>query len=218
MFSSCSSFMRAQLTAEKVTVEHAREPSDKTARTIYSLSDGMDHAELVVDRVRNEGLKPELRFNVWQGDVRTYRESAALPIDRRLAFFHPLMERFLATEKPEPEYGLLFYGYRELYERLPGLAAEDPHWNRQAGRPNSKIQVYVYLRNLLNTKDAYRELAEAATSFHCHVTIAGGMEELRVLPVSKLTEGQRKHLTGEVKETDLLPARVAVDFKLTRDK
>jgi len=209
------------MTAAQVTVEQNTESGVPTgvpakgARTVYALSDSADHAELIVDRLGDPRLKTELRFNVWQGERRSYRDNAALPIGRRLDFFRPLMERFFETEKPEASYGLLFYGYKELYDRLPGLAAQDAGWNRRTGRPVRKTAGYGYLQELLNRGPAYQELAEAVAALHYRVRIAGGMEELRVLPVSKLTEAQRKGLPPQVKQTDLLPARIAIDFTLT---
>ena len=208
---------RAQMTAAQVTVEQSAESGvpTKGSRTVYRLSDGANHAELIVDRLGDPRLKTELRFNVWQGERQSYRDNAALPIGRRLDFFRPLMERFFETEKPEASYGLLFYGYKELYDRLPGLAARDAGWNRRTGRPVKKTVGYGYLQELLNRGPAYQELADAVAALHYRVRIVGGMEELRVLPVSKLTEAQRQGLPEQVKQTDLLPARIAIDFTLT---
>ena len=207
---------QAQLDADKVAVTQATILPDKETRTTYSLSQGTDHAELILDRSRDPRLKPELRFNVWQGDVQSHAANAALPIERRLAYFRPLMERLLATEKPEPVYRLLFYGYAELNDRIPELAARDAGWDRRTGGPVRKSVGYGYLQDLLNRSTAYRELAEATASLHYRTRIDGGMEELRVLPVLKLTDAQRSHLPTDVKPTDLLPARVAIRFTLTK--
>lgn len=206
------------LTADRVTVERSSQLPGKGSRTVYGLSEGHDHGELIVDRMEDKRLKPELRFNVWAGDVHSFRDDPALPLERRLAFFRPLMKRFLETEKPDPAYGLLFYGYSRLYERLPELAAKDSGWNRTKGQPVSKQPGYGYLESLLTRGGAYRELAETMAGFHYRVGIAGGLEELRVLPVSKLNEGQRAHLPVDVKANDLLPARIAIDFRLTADQ
>ncbi len=224
---------RGQLIAEKVLVQQVPDQDAKGqegpghgSRTIYSLSDGSEngggraeHAELIVDRLGDPRLKTELRFNVWQGEQRSFRDDPALPIERRLAFFRPLMERFLSTEKPEAAYGLLFYGYRELYDRLPGLAARDPGgWDRRLGRTVATRQGYGYFEDLLTRDDAYRELAQAVGTLHYRVGVTGGLEELRVLPVAKLAEGQRKDLPPGLKATDLLPSRIAIDFTLTKER
>ncbi len=207
-----------QLTAKNVMVTQAGDLPGHGTRTTYSLSNGADHAELILERSGDPRLKPELRFNVWQGDVQSHAASPALPIERRLGYFRPLMERLLATEKPEPAYGLLFYGYTELNDRMPELAARDAGWDRRTGGPVRKSVGYGYLQDLLSRGGAYRELAEATASVHYGTRIDGGMEELRVLPVSKLTDSQRSHLPADVKPGDLLPARVAIDFTLTKDK
>jgi hypothetical protein len=210
--------VRAQLTAARVAVAQGQgsDVPSHGARTVYTLDDRAEHGELIVDRLGDPRLKTELRFNVWRGSERSYRDNLELPIERRLAFFRPLMERFLSTEKPEATYGLLFYGYAELYERLTGLAAQDAAgWDRRLGRPVSKRVGYGYFEDLLNRGEAYRELAAAGAALHYRVRIAGGMEELRVLPVAKLAEWQRKDLPQGLQPTDLLPSRIAIDFTLT---
>ncbi len=203
--------------SNQVVVRLKARVDENITRSTYTLDAEPLHAELIVDRDLRIASKPELRFTVWKGATKTFREDASIPIDQRLSCFRTLMQKFLNTEKKSPSYGLFFYGYSELYQRLPELAARDSNWNRRSGRPRSGEDTYKYLQNLLNHGDAYRELAAALSEFHYRVRIQGGMENLRVLRVSGLSADQRMNLPAGIRETDQLPARVSIDFDLSAE-
>jgi hypothetical protein len=199
-------------------VVRLKEKVDKNiTRSTYTLNAEPIHAELTVDRDIRIESKPELRFEVWKGDTKTYSEDVSIPIDQRLSCFRTVMQSFLTTEDKSPSYGLLFYGYSELNQRLPELVARDNNWNRRSGRPRSGGDTYKYLQDVLNRGAAYRELAAAMDYFHYRVGIEGGLENLRILPVSRLSADQQKNLPAGIRETDLLPARVSIDFDLTAE-
>jgi hypothetical protein len=202
---------------ETVAVRLNEKIDNNITRSTYSLTVASGHAELIVDRDLRTAPKPELRFTVWKGERMTFSEDTSIPIDQRLSHFRTLMASFLKTEPESASYGLLFYGYSNLYQRLPVLAARDSEWDRRSGRPRSGEDSYRYLQNLLNKADAYGELSAAINQLHYRVRIEGGMENLRVLPVSMLSREQRKNLPAGLRESDLLPARVSIDFLLTRE-
>jgi hypothetical protein len=202
---------------DAIAVQLHEKINDSIVRSTYRMLFDTDHAELIVDTDLRIGQKPELRFTAWKGERRTFREDYSIPLNRRLSCLRTLMSRFLATEPQSPSYGLLFYGYSDLYNRLPQLVARDSGWDPRSGQPKSDENSYRYLENLLNKSDAYRELSVAMKELHYRVRIQGGMENLRVLPVSMLSEEQRKNLPAGLRQSDLFPARVSIDFLLTRE-
>lgn len=201
---------------DTVTVQLHEKINNGIVRSTYRLVVSPNHAELIVDRDVRVG-PPEIRFTVWKGETKTFSEDPSIPIDQRLSYFRTLMRRFLITEPESPPYRLLFYGYSSLYQRLPELVVQDRGWDGRSGRPKSGEDSYLYLQNLLNKSDAFHELAAAISELHYRVRIEGGMENLRVLPLSMLSEEQRKNLPAGLPKSDLLPARVSIDFLLTKE-
>jgi hypothetical protein len=200
-----------------VAVQLYERVNNHIVRSTYTLCVEPNHAELIVDRDLRIGQEPELRFTAWKGDSQTFRDDPSISIDNRLSYLRVLMSRFLKTEPQLSSYRLLFYGYSDLHQQLPGLVARDGGWDLHSGRPKSGENDYLYLQKLLNKSNAYQELAAVVNEFHYRVRIEGGMENLRVLPVSMLSKEQEMDLPDGLQKSDLLPARVSIDFLLTQD-
>ena len=181
----------------------------------YSLTDAGLHAELLYE-APHDSTPGEFLYTVWKGDgPRRFDPDRSIPIERRMQLFVPLFRQFLATEKPPANatFSLLVYGFFELDDRLATLAVRDPNWDLRLGKPKKKFQGYDYYAQLLENGHAAREIEQAFQPFHYRVTMQGGsMENLWVLPYSKLSADRRAVLNLPLRGDEFVPARISVFF------